>query len=110
MKLLPKEQEAKDFVAKIGLERASRILSAITRRFDRRFKKACEVCVTPINPEWVPSTKLEISLTYRLKMGMQLLDTYNTPAAAKARIRARIQARNERLKQRRTELLANATA
>jgi len=93
MALLPSEQEAKDFVLKIGAQRASRILDAICRRFDRRYKLACDQSNSPINPEWIYKTKLEVDLTDRIKMGLQLTDDYNTPAAAKQRLLKRLEER-----------------
>ena len=94
MSLLPSEHRAAEFVREIGVDRAGRILDAICRRFDRRFKKACDISPTPINREWVRQTHLEIELTHKLKMGLMLVDEYFTPVAAHARILARISARN----------------
>lgn len=93
--LMPSEQMAVDFVSKIGIERAQRILDAICRRFNRRYQKACdENPLVPINPEWVRNTPLELDLTHRIKMGLTILDDYNTPYAAHQRILARIAKRN----------------
>ena len=93
--LMPSEQMAADFVSKIGIERAQRILDAICRRFDRRYQKACDKNpLVPINPEWVRNTPLELDLTHRIKMGLTILDDYNTPYAAHQRILTRIAKRN----------------
>ena len=94
--LLPSEQEAKDLVVRIGQQRADRILSALTRRFDRRYNKACDASMVPINPEWIYRSELEVNLTFKLKMGLQLTDDYNTPCAAKLRIKKRLEERQAR--------------
>lgn len=94
--LLPIEQEAKDFVLRIGDQRAIRILNAICRRFDRRYNKACSANNVPINREWIYKTDLEVSLTYKIKLGLKLNDDYNTPQAAKQRILKRIAERKAR--------------
>ncbi|OUX87090.1 MAG: hypothetical protein CBB95_09690 [Alteromonas sp. TMED35] len=94
--LLPSEQAAKDFVSRIGVSRASVLLDKLTKRFDRRFEKAAIAASVPINREWVRRTPFEVDLTHTLQMGLTLLDDYNTPAAARARIEARIKARHER--------------
>jgi len=94
MKLLPNEQESVNFVVRIGQKRAERILNAITRRFDRRYNKALNCAMVPLNPEWIIKTPLEVKLTYWIKIGLTLTDDDNTPAAAKQRIRKRIDARN----------------
>lgn len=94
--LLPIEQEAKDFVLRIGEQRANRILNAICRRFDRRYNKACSANNVPINPEWIYKTDLEVSLTYKIQLGLKLTDDYNTPQAARQRIKKRLEARKSR--------------
>ncbi|MEI8659392.1 hypothetical protein [Vibrio sp. Hal054] len=94
--LLPSEQQAYDFVKRIGLERAQRILASICRRFDRRYDKACDSNLVPINREWIRRTELEVELTHRLKIGMTLVDDSNTPEAAHQRILERIEARKAR--------------
>ena len=100
MILLDSEQEAKDFVIKIGAQRASRILSAIGRRFDRRYNNACNASNSPVNPEWIYRTELEVNLTYKIKMGLQLTDDYNTPQAAKERTVKRLADRKAQRKAR----------
>lgn len=87
---LPSEQCAYDYVSMIGLERATRVLEALGRRFDRRFHAACDANMVPINPEWIYRTPFEVELMHRLKIGMALVDTYNTPSAAHQRIVKRI--------------------
>ena len=42
MTLLPYEQRAKDFVLRIGIERATRLLELASGRIDRRVRKANE--------------------------------------------------------------------
>lgn len=100
-KLLPNEQEAKDFVLRIGQQRAERILNAIYRRFDRRYNKACDDNNMPINAEWIYKTELEVNLSFKLKMGLQLTDDYNTPWAAKLRIQKRLEERKAKREARR---------
>lgn len=92
--LLPNEQEAKDFVMRIGKERATRIIESIHKRFKRRYNACCDDNRVPINPEWVYQTKLERELKHRIAMGLKLTDDYNTPEAAHARILERIKKRN----------------
>lgn len=94
--LLPSEQAAKDFVSRIGIPRASVLLDKLAKRFDRRFEKAADEASVPINREWIKRTPFEVELTHTLKMGLTLLDDYNTPVAARARIEARIKVRNAR--------------
>jgi len=94
--LLPIEQEAKEFVLRIGEQRANRILNAICRRFDRRYNKACSANNVPINPEWIFKTDFEVSLTYKIQLGLQLTDDYNTPQAARQRILKRLEERKSR--------------
>ncbi|OEE38306.1 hypothetical protein A1QO_02695 [Vibrio genomosp. F10 str. ZF-129] len=93
MELLPNEAKAKAFVLRIGFERSTRLINAIDRRFQRRYKKACINSFSPINPEWIYKTKLEVELMHQLKMGLSLADTSNTPAAARQRILERIERR-----------------
>ncbi|EHY9845628.1 MULTISPECIES: hypothetical protein [Vibrio] len=100
MDLLPSEQEASEFVERIGLERAYRIYKKLAVRFDRRYLKACQASFVPINREWVRSTPFELSLSHRLLIGITINDRSNDPDKAKERIRARIQARNARRKAR----------
>lgn len=92
--LLPSEKEASEFVENIGLERAYRILEKLSKRFDRRYIKACNAAFSPINREWVRRTELELNLSHKLRIGITINDVSNTPAKAKERILARIQARN----------------
>lgn len=89
MDLLPSEQAAFDFVSDIGLARASALLDAIGRRFDRRYSKACKSSFAPINREWIYRTALEVDLTHRLKIGLTLCDVSSTPEACRNRIMAR---------------------
>jgi hypothetical protein len=91
--LLPNEQKAKDLVLRVGQQRACRILNALTRRFERRYNKACDESMSPVNPEWIYKTELEVNLTFDLKIGLQLTDAFNTPKAAKERIAKRLEAR-----------------
>lgn len=93
--LLPSEQEASDFVSRIGLDRAYRLLEKLTRRFDRRYARACAESFAPINREWVRSTPFELELSHRLKIGIALNDDYFTPHAAHQRIIARRLAQKE---------------
>lgn len=90
MGLLPSERRAADFVRKIGLERAGRVLDAVSRRFERRFNQACKDAGIPLNREWVRRTPFEIELTHTLKTGMMIVDDSHSPTAAHARILARI--------------------
>lgn len=96
MMLLKEEQNASDFVLSIGIKRAERVLNAICKRFDRRYERACDNGFGSINREWVYRTELEVNLTHKIKMGLNLVDQYNTPAAAKKRILERIEARKEK--------------
>lgn len=89
MDLLPSEQAAFDFVSGIGLTRATALLDAIGRRFDRRYSKACKSSFSPIDREWVYRTALEVDLTHRLKIGLTLCDVGNTPEDCHNRIMAR---------------------
>ncbi|ELP5729231.1 hypothetical protein QTV44_002497 [Vibrio vulnificus] len=93
--LLPSEQDASDFVHRIGLERAYSLLAKLAQRFDRRYACACQQSFTPINREWVRSTPFELSLSYRLQIGIRLNDNYFTPYAAHQRIIARRLAQKE---------------
>lgn len=95
--LLKEEQNASAFVLHIGIERAERILNAICKRFDRRYERACDNSMSPINREWVYRTEFEVSLTHKIKIGLTLVDQYNTPAAAKKRILERIENRKRKL-------------
>ncbi len=95
--LLPNEQYASDYVAKIGIERAKRVLSMLSRRFDNRCRRAQGGChYVTIFPESIHQTSLERELTQRLKLGLTINDTSNTAAAARMRNLARVQARNAR--------------
>ncbi|MDK9793768.1 hypothetical protein [Vibrio sp. D431a] len=105
--LYPSEKEASDFVARIGLERAYRLLDKLSRRFDRRYKRACEQCFAPINREWVRSTPFELDLNHRLKLGIQINDDYFTPEAARKRIIARRLAQKEARKLKQQEQQGN---
>ena len=102
MHLLKSEQKAVDFVKRIGVERAQRILIAIEKRISRRYNAACDGNKVPINPEWIRRTQLEVDLTFDIKMGLTLLDDYNTPFAAKARIDARLKERRAKRMQQKT--------
>lgn len=104
MELLPREKLASDFVEKIGLPRANRLLTMLSKRFDRRYKKMCSNSFSHVNPESVRQTSLEIQLTYDLKIGISINDTYNTPEAARNRTKARIEKRNARLQARKLAL------
>ncbi|MGR5368484.1 hypothetical protein [Photobacterium damselae] len=93
--LLPCEQEAADFVRRIGLERAYRLLNKLTQRFDRRYARACAKCFAPINRDWVRSTPLELELSHRIKIGISIVDDFFSPYAAHQRIIARRLAQKE---------------
>ncbi|UKA04745.1 hypothetical protein [Photobacterium damselae] len=98
--LLPSEQIASDFVQRIGLQRAYRVLDKLSQRFNRRYRKACEKCFVSIDQSWVRETPFERKLTHKLKIGITLNDDYNTPYAARQRNIARHLARKEARKQR----------
>jgi hypothetical protein len=99
--LLPNEQQAKDFVLKIGQKRSERLLDLVCGRIKRRADKGNAQNPTMYFTESnVRKAQWEIDMEYNLKMGLTLTDDYNTPVAAKARIAARIAARNERRKER----------
>lgn len=101
MALLRSEQEAKDFVDRIGTKRATRLLCAITARIKRRIDIGNRGAVGFRYDEYsIRVTELERTLMYQLKMGLTLLDTYNTPVAAKKRILERIAKRNEKERRR----------
>lgn len=106
--LPPCEQEAADFVRRIGLERAYRILDKLTQRFDRRYARACAECFAPINREWIRSTPLELDLSHRIKIGISIVDDYFTPYAAHQRIIARRLAQKEARKLRAASKKSNA--
>lgn len=93
MELLPNEQMASDLVERIGLDRAYRLLDKITNRFDRRYKRVCDASFNPIDRGAVRVTPIELELTFILKLGIGINDTYNTPAAAAARVKARLEER-----------------
>lgn len=103
MNLLHSEQKAVDFIGKYGQNRATRVLDALCRRFDRRYEKACESSFSPINRESVYKTPLEVDLTHLIKMGLTLTDTYNTPLAAKKRL---LERREKRKAQRAKRIIA----
>lgn len=92
MELLPIEQISHDLVSRIGEVRATRILDAIQRRFDRRFNIAADASMSPINPEWIYRTDIEKELTYKLKLGL-MLTGHDSPAEARKRILLRREAR-----------------
>lgn len=90
MDLLPNEKAAVEYVRKIGLDRAYRVINAIGNRIDRRYNAAADLAPFPINPEWIRKTPLERELMFRLQIGAKLLDNYFTPLAAKDRIKKRL--------------------
>lgn len=94
MELLPSEKKHVEFINKYGRERATRLLDALCRRFDRRYEKACDNAFAPINREWVYQTPFEVEMKHHIKMGLTLTDTENTPMAAHQRILERISKRN----------------
>lgn len=81
---------AKDFVLGIGITRTTRLLCAITARIKRRIdignRGAVGFCY---DESLISVTEIESTLMFQLKMGLTLLDTYNTPDATKKRILAR---------------------
>lgn len=95
MSLLPEEQQAKAFVARIGDTRAQRILTSICKRIDRRIEKGNRHTFSNLFDRYsVRRTALEVSLMHKIKLGISLNDTYFTPVAARQRIIARIAKRN----------------
>lgn len=94
MDLLKSEQSAVDFINKYGAERANRVLDALCRRFEMRYELASQNSFGPLNREWIYTTKIERELTYLIKIGLSLTDTYNTPENARRRILDRINKRN----------------
>lgn len=96
MSLLKNEQEASEFVSKIGNARAAKILTALCNRSDRR-AKALPDCVgfhAHCYKVWLP---WEEELVYKLKLGLQINDTENTPEAARQRNLARRKKRAEKI-------------
>ncbi|WP_318515540.1 hypothetical protein [Photobacterium leiognathi] len=89
--LVGSEKKAFELVSKIGAIRATRILEAIDRRFNRRFRYASGKAM--ITPTATNQTELEINLKYLLKLGLMLTDT-DTPEKAHQRVLARIAERN----------------
>lgn len=87
------EQKAIDFVNSIGLTRAYRLIDLIGNRASRRERKLPAFMGGNFNVlnEW------ETDLFFQLKMGVQILDTYNTPYEAKKRILQRIADRKARI-------------
>ncbi|MFT5724496.1 MAG: hypothetical protein ACI9JN_001615 [Bacteroidia bacterium] len=94
--LLTDEQRAKEFVLGINRERAYRLITAICARIERRIYKANTVS-TSKNFDWgnIKKSAWETDLIFKLKMGLQLTDTYNTPEAARKRILQRRAIRNK---------------
>lgn len=92
MELLASELAAKEFVVAIGVERAHRLLERVCNRFERRAKLGSTFGQF-LTTDYVKKADWEVSLVYQLKMGLKLLDTVNTPQAARERILARIEAR-----------------
>lgn len=96
MALLRDEEEAKTFVAKIGIERAESILNAICSRIKRRIDVGNRGAVGfRYDESSIRRTDIEINLMHKLKMGLSLLDTSNKPCAAHQRILQRIAARKQ---------------
>ena len=97
MGLYRDEQEAKDFVLKLGQVRADRLLSAISRRIARRVFKANQDA-----PEMffdggsIRKADWEVSLIYKLRMGFMLTQTMDTAEDRKDRMLARRKAYRER--------------
>jgi hypothetical protein len=101
--LLPNEQRAKDFVSRIGIERAERLLTMVCNRVERRIRMAnSQVIGQFFDDSCIKKYEWEVTLTYELKMGLQLLNT-DTPAKARERIVARRKARKALREQRRLE-------
>lgn len=99
MALLASEQVAKNLVVRIGRDRASRLLKAITRRIQRRITAANSGCVTMIFDNTnIRRQPWEVNLIFNLKMGLSLTDYENTPEKARARNLARHQARKTQRK------------
>ena len=97
MGLYRDEQEPKDFVLKLGQGRADRLLSAICRRIERRVFKANQDA-----PEMffdggsISKADWEVSLIYKLKMGLMLTQAMDTPGDRRNRMFARRKASRER--------------
>lgn len=83
--LLPNEKIAVNFINKIGIERAKKILGLISARFDRRYKKACSNSFSTVDRGSIRVTPIEAELSHRLRIGLMLCDTENTPEAARQR-------------------------
>lgn len=92
MNLLPFEKQAYDFVVAMGQERASNLLDALTRRFDRRCQRLWSKGAT-ITVGNIYRTPQEVELTHRLKIGLMLIDD-DSSAKAHQRILDRIAKRN----------------
>lgn len=88
MSLYPSEQAALDFVTRIGIIRANRILSLIAKRIERRATKGRFFTL-----DFVRREPWEVDLMHQLKIGLMLSDT-DSPYAAHQRILARIAQRN----------------
>lgn len=84
--LLPNEQFAAEFVTNIGIDRAQNLLSKITERFERRYKKACNNSFSPVERGAIRVTEFEVELTHRIRIGLMLCDDSNNPEAARQRI------------------------
>lgn len=102
MSLLPDEQKASCFVMQIGLARAYRLLDKITNRIERRYKRVSEKCFTQFDRGSVRLTSFEVDMIHCLKLGIQINDLSNTPAAARQRNLARRKARKMAIEQRRS--------
>ena len=102
--LLPNEQQAKDFVLKIGEARAERLLNLVGNRITRRADKGNAECPTMyFNEGTVRKAQWEVDLMFNTKMGLTLTNNQDNPIAAKARIAARIAARNAKRQERNTQ-------
>lgn len=84
MDLLPNELKAKMFVELIGVDRAQRLLTAVTNRIERRVGKAnkgMNPIFTALN---IRKSPWEIDIVHKLKIGL-ILNCSDSPAAARKR-------------------------
>ena len=104
MTLLPYEQRAKDFVLRIGIERATRLLELASGRIDRRVRKANEQSFGQFF-DWgcIKKAPWEVNLIFELKMGLGLTNT-DTPAKAHQRTIAQRKAQRLAAQQRRQSM------
>ena len=97
MGLYRDEQEAKDFVLKLGQGRADRLSSAISRRIERRvFKANQDAPGMFFDGGSIRKADWEVSLIYKLKIGLMLTQAMDTPGDRRNRMFARRKASRER--------------